>query len=130
MTGREVERALLEAVAAQPRVRMLEEHMAIDLIHDSKAAASDLTDRPPGGAASTALGYSAGDCVVVEDVPAGIRAGKATGATVIAFRTTLRDPELLAAGADWLLNNCSDISVAKKSPDLTLALVSDTPRTT
>jgi sugar-phosphatase len=79
---------------------------------------------------ASVLGYSAGDCVVVEDVPAGIRAGKATGATVIAFRTTLRDPELLAAGADWLLNNCSDISAAKKSPDLTLALVSDTPRTT
>ena len=79
---------------------------------------------------ASVLGYSAGDCVVVEDLPAGIRAGKATGATVIAFRTTLRDPELLAAGADWLLNNCSDISVAKKSPDLTLALVSDTPRTT
>jgi sugar-phosphatase len=79
---------------------------------------------------ASVLGYSAGDCVVVEDVPAGIRAGKASGATVIAFRTTLRDPELLAAGADWLLNNCSDISVAKKSPDLTLALVSDTPRTT
>jgi sugar-phosphatase len=76
---------------------------------------------------ASVLGYSAGDCVVVEDVPAGIRAGKATGATVIAFRTTLRDPELLAAGADWLLNNCSDISVAKKSPDLTLALVSDPP---
>jgi len=32
MTGREVERALLDAVAAQPRVRVLEEHMAIDLI--------------------------------------------------------------------------------------------------
>lgn len=79
---------------------------------------------------ASVLGYSAGDCVVVEDVPAGIRAGKATGATVIAFRTTLRDTELLAAGADWLLNNCSDISAAKKSPDLTLALVSDTPRTT
>jgi L-aspartate oxidase len=32
MTGREVERALLEAVAARPRVRVLEEHMAVDLI--------------------------------------------------------------------------------------------------
>jgi L-aspartate oxidase len=32
MTGREVERALLEAVAAQPRIRIFEEHMAIDLI--------------------------------------------------------------------------------------------------
>jgi L-aspartate oxidase len=32
MTGREVERALLDAIAAEPRVRVLEEHMAIDLI--------------------------------------------------------------------------------------------------
>ena len=36
MTGREVERALLEAVAAQPRIRVLEEHMAIDLITPNK----------------------------------------------------------------------------------------------
>src|SRR5262249_28632219 len=32
MTGREVERALLDAVAAKARVRILEEHVAIDLI--------------------------------------------------------------------------------------------------
>ncbi len=36
MTGREVERALLDAVAAEPRVRIFEEHMAIDLITLSK----------------------------------------------------------------------------------------------
>jgi L-aspartate oxidase len=36
MTGREVERALLDAVSAQPRVRILEEHMAVDLITLSK----------------------------------------------------------------------------------------------
>jgi L-aspartate oxidase len=32
MTGREVERALLEAVARSPRIRMLEGHTAVDLI--------------------------------------------------------------------------------------------------
>jgi L-aspartate oxidase len=32
MTGREVERALLDAVAKQPRIRVLEEHMGVDLI--------------------------------------------------------------------------------------------------
>jgi L-aspartate oxidase len=32
MTGREVERALLDAVAGEPRIRVLEDHMAIDLI--------------------------------------------------------------------------------------------------
>ena len=79
---------------------------------------------------ASVLGFDAADCVVVEDVPAGIRAGKASGARVIAFRTTLKGPELLAAGADWLLNNCSDISVAKKSPDLTLTLAGDPPQAT
>ena len=79
---------------------------------------------------ASVLGFSAADCVVVEDVAAGFRAGKAAGARVIAFRTTVKDPELLAAGADWLLNNCSDISVANKDPELTLALQHDPPRTT
>lgn len=32
ITGREVERSLLEAVANEPRIRVLEEHMAVDLI--------------------------------------------------------------------------------------------------
>jgi L-aspartate oxidase len=36
MTGREVERALLEALEQNPRVRILEEHTAIDLITLSK----------------------------------------------------------------------------------------------
>jgi L-aspartate oxidase len=35
-TGREVERALLEAVRRQPRIRILEEHTAVDLITLSK----------------------------------------------------------------------------------------------
>jgi L-aspartate oxidase len=36
MTGREVERALLDQLVANPRVRILEEHMAVDLITLSK----------------------------------------------------------------------------------------------
>lgn len=79
---------------------------------------------------ASVLGYSARDCVVVEDVPAGIRAGKSAGAIVIAFRTTLKDPELLAAGADWVLNDCSDITIEQRDPDLTLILVSNPLRTT
>ena len=76
------------------------------------------------------LGFAAAECVVVEDVPAGIRAGKASGARVIAFRTTVKDPELLAAGADWLLNNCTGISVVKKTQELTLGLAGDPPQAT
>ena len=59
------------------------------------------------------LGVSATDCVVVEDAPAGIRAGKAAGARVIACRTTAPEPELKAAGADWIVDNCSSISLSR-----------------
>jgi len=71
---------------------------------------------------ASVLGFSASDCVVVEDVPAGIQSGKASGARVIAFRTTVKDPELVAAGADWVLNNCGDIAVGSKNPNLALVL--------
>jgi sugar-phosphatase len=69
------------------------------------------------------LGLSAAQCVVVEDAPAGIRAGKAAGARVIAFKTTSPVAALREAGADWIVNNCADIRVIVSSPDLTLALV-------
>lgn len=55
------------------------------------------------------LGLNAADCVVVEDVPVGIRAGKAAGARVIGLRTTVNDEELRAAGADWIAGSCADI---------------------
>ena len=57
------------------------------------------------------LGVPAGDCVVVEDAPAGIRAGKAAGARVIACRTTAPESELKAAGADWVVEDCKSISL-------------------
>ena len=57
-----------------------------------------------------ALGFASSDCLVVEDVPAGIRSGKGAGARVLALRTTLPDAHLIAAGADWLLDSCSGIS--------------------
>ena len=56
------------------------------------------------------LGVAAKDCIVVEDAPAGIRAGKAAGARVIACRTTSPEQELRDAGADWIVDNCNSIS--------------------
>ncbi|MGO9647185.1 MAG: HAD family hydrolase [Terriglobales bacterium] len=58
---------------------------------------------------AAALGRRARDCVVVEDVPAGIRSGKAAGARVIAVRTTAPEEELRGAGADWIVRSCADI---------------------
>ena len=45
------------------------------------------------------LGIDPSDCVVLEDAPAGIAAGRAAGATVIALRTTHADADLLEAHA-------------------------------
>ncbi len=57
------------------------------------------------------LGVPGSECVVIEDAPAGIRAGKAAGGRVIALRTTAGDAELREAGADWIVDNCAELSV-------------------
>ncbi len=72
--------------------------------------------------AAKKLGFPPSECIVVEDVPAGIRAGKAAGAMVIAFRTTVDEAELRGAGADFILNNCTDVSVGNGAEGLTLIL--------
>ena len=72
--------------------------------------------------AAAKLGFPASQCVVVEDVPAGIHAGKAAGATVIAFRTTVEEGELRGAGADFVLNNCTDVSAVHTAEGLRLRL--------
>jgi sugar-phosphatase len=61
--------------------------------------------------AAAALGFAASDCVVVEDVPAGIRAGKGSGARVIALRTTVENAELAEASPDWIVDNCGAITL-------------------
>jgi sugar-phosphatase len=68
------------------------------------------------------LGFSPSDCVVVEDVPAGVRSGKAAGATVIAFTTTVEASVLREAGADWVLQSCADIRLLSTVKQLTLGL--------
>lgn len=55
------------------------------------------------------LGFPPTECIVFEDVPAGVRAGKSAGARVIAFTTTVEPAALKHAGADWTLKNCADI---------------------
>jgi sugar-phosphatase len=71
---------------------------------------------------ASVLGFPPAQCVVLEDVPAGVRAGKAAGAKVIAFKTTVPESVLREAGADWILNDCSNIRVLGRRQDLTLEL--------
>jgi sugar-phosphatase len=62
------------------------------------------------------------DCVVVEDVPAGVRAGKSSGARVVAFTTTVQVAALKEAGADWILRNCADVQLSDSNKGLSLTL--------
>lgn len=55
------------------------------------------------------------ECIVVEDVPSGIRSGKAAGARVIAFPTTVKAEELRAAGADWIVRNCKSVTMVSNA---------------
>jgi len=60
--------------------------------------------------AAASLGFSASECIVIEDAPAGVRAGKAAGARVIGFPTTMARNDLENAGADWIVENCAAIT--------------------
>jgi mannitol-1-/sugar-/sorbitol-6-phosphatase len=69
-------------------------------------------DPEPYLKAAAKLGFAASDCVVVEDAPAGVIAGKAAGARVIAMLTTMPRVDLAKAGADWMVQNCADITAS------------------
>jgi mannitol-1-/sugar-/sorbitol-6-phosphatase len=75
--------------------------------------------------AAKILAVAASDCVVVEDAPAGIRAGKAATARVIAFPTTSEQKLLVDAGADWIVKDCSGIAVAEGERGLHLRLAQE-----
>ena len=72
--------------------------------------------------AAAKLGFPTSECIVVEDVAAGVRAGKSAGTRVIALRTTIDDAELREAGADFILDNCANISSVQSSDSLQLRL--------
>src|ERR1700740_1623064 len=66
-------------------------------------------DPEPYIKAAKILGLSPADCIVMEDAPAGIRAGKAAGARVLAPRTTAPDAELTRSGATWIANDLASL---------------------
>ena len=72
------------------------------------------------------LGFPAEQCVVFEDVPAGVRSGKVAGARVIAFTTTFQESALRETGADWVLRNCAAVRAIDDKQGLLLQ-VQDAP---
>jgi sugar-phosphatase len=73
------------------------------------------------------LGFPVAECVVVEDAPAGVRAGKSAGSRVVALTTTAAPEELRHAKADWIVENCRSLTVGRVSRQdgLTLTLAND-----
>jgi mannitol-1-/sugar-/sorbitol-6-phosphatase len=72
-------------------------------IHRSKP------DPEPYLKGAAALHFPSQFCLVIEDAPSGARSGKSAGARVLALRTTSGDRDLLAAGADWIVNDCASL---------------------
>jgi sugar-phosphatase len=72
--------------------------------------------------AAAILNCAASDCLVVEDAPAGVLAGRAAGCRVVAFPTTMERSELENAGANWIVRNCVDIAASSEGDRLLLSL--------
>lgn len=58
-------------------------------------------------------GEGSKDVLVVEDAPAGIRAGKAAGCKVLAVATTHSVEQLKKAGADWVVRDLRFVGVER-----------------
>jgi len=84
-------------------------------------------DPEPYRKGAATLGFPPAQCIVVEDAPSGVRSGKGAGCRVLAIRTTTHDEELLAEGADWVVNDCASIRLADppSSGELALELADD-----
>ncbi|KAL1867771.1 hypothetical protein Plec18167_008517 [Paecilomyces lecythidis] len=52
-----------------------------------------------------------GDILVIEDAPAGVKAGKDAGCKVLGVATTHAVKQLKDAGADWVVENCQHVQV-------------------
>ena len=101
-----------------------------DLVHHLVTSSDVQHGKPhpePYLKGAAALQLLSADCVVIEDAASGTRAGKSAGARVLAIRTTSNDQELLAAGADWIANDCASLrcTVAPGSDQFTLEFPAD-----
>ncbi len=88
------------------------EHVGIP-VPEHFVAAEDVTEGKPHPEAylkgAEILGVSPEDCVVIEDAPSGIRAGKSAGMTVVAVATTHDEDDL--SEADAIVASLTDIRV-------------------
>lgn len=58
---------------------------------------------------------AAGDVLVLEDAPAGIKAGKAAGCRVIGLVTSHTVDQVVAAGPDWVVKDLESVRVVGRA---------------
>jgi len=56
------------------------------------------------------IGVAAGDCLVIEDAPSGVKAGKAAGCRVLGVLGTHTAEELREAGVDWVVGSLEGVT--------------------
>jgi L-aspartate oxidase len=120
VTGREIERALLAAVAAQPNIEIFENHFAIDLITTQKLeqGRAGVAPSPVGGGGragiSTGPGYSRPGPV---EGPSHLGANRCLGAYVLNKQTGA--VETFSAGAVLLATGgCGKVYLYTTNPDI------------
>jgi sugar-phosphatase len=86
---------------------------APDVLVTADAITNGKPDPEPFLLGARRLAVDPADCVVLEDAPAGITAGRAAGARVIALRTTHADPDL--AEADAVADSLQELLAAPNS---------------
>ena len=79
-------------------------------------------DPEPYRTGAMKLRVSAAECVVVEDAPEGVRAGKAAGARVLGILGTVSAEELRAAGADWVVPSLQHVAAQGDEQGVTLRI--------
>jgi HAD superfamily hydrolase (TIGR01509 family) len=62
--------------------------------------------------AARRLGLGGAECLVVEDAPSGIEAGKAAGAMCLGLTTSFDAATLRSAGADWIAPDLAHVDEA------------------
>jgi len=75
--------------------------------------------------AAARLGYSAGDCIVIEDAPAGIESAQAARMRTIAIATTY-PPERLGA-ADAVVARLADLRVERDGDEIQISFPASPP---
>ena len=107
------------APLAQVRIEAAQLPMPAALITGSDVVRGK-PDPEPYLLAAEVLAVPPASCVVIEDAPAGIRSGKSAGMRVIGIAFTYSRGELLASGADAVVDRLADLRMLRgdSRPDL------------